>query len=108
MLREAWSAEIRSSQPQPKITSLRLRLIAEPPAHRSNFAQPPKADVEHQPDYPDHQHGSNHQVVTLAGVAGVDHQVAEAGIDSDHFSSHHHYPGDAQRNAQAHQDLGQN
>ena len=84
-----------------------LRLIAEPPANGLDFFEAAEADVEHEPDEADDQHGGDDQVVALAGVARVDDQVAQAGIDGDHFRGDHHQPGDAKRDAQADDDLRQ-
>src|SRR5258708_31399999 len=61
----------------PRIMRL-LSLIGESPADGFPFLQPPDARVETQPDDSDQQHARHYQVITLAGVARVDDEVAQA------------------------------
>ena len=50
---------------------------------------------------------ATHQVVAVAGVARVDDEEAEAGVDGDHLGRHHHQPGDAEREPQPDDELRQ-
>ena len=63
--------------------------------------------VEAEADQADHHHAGDDQVVALAGVAGVDDQVAEPRVDGDHLGRDDDQPGDAQGDAQAGEDLRQ-
>src|SRR5450631_1714950 len=98
---------MRSNQAKMPKTILVLRLIAESPANGFDFFQAAEAGIEDEPDKTDDQHGGHHQVVTLARVARIDDQVAEAGIDGDHLGGYHYEPGDAKGEAQADDDFWQ-
>src|ERR1700686_963802 len=98
---------MNSSQAKIPKTILVLRVIAESPTDGFDFFQAAEAGIEDEPDEADDQHSGHHQVITLAGVARIDDQVAEAGIDGDHFRGNHYEPGDPQRDAQADDDFGQ-
>ena len=65
------------------------------------FSRAAHADIEQQPDDADHHHARDHQVVAVAGVARVDDQESEPGVDRDHLRGHDHQPGDAERDPQA-------
>ena len=77
------------------------------PAHGPEALEAADQRVERQADDADRDHRRHDQVVALAGVARVDDQVAQARLDRDHLGRHDHQPGDAQRDAQADQDLRQ-
>src|SRR5713226_2604999 len=94
-----------SSQAKIPKTILVLRVIAESPANGFYFFQAAEAGIEDEPNEADDQHGGHYQVVTFAGVPRIDNQVAQAGIDGNHFRGYHDKPGDAQRDAQADDDL---
>ena len=53
-----------------------LRRVA--PAHRGQAVEAPDREVEQQSDDADQHHARDHQVVAVAGVAGVDDQEAQA------------------------------
>ena len=82
-----------------------LRDIAEPPADGFDFFEAAEGQVEDEADGSDEEHGGYDEVVTLAGVAGVDDEIAEAGVYGDHFGGDDDQPCDAERDAQADDDL---
>ena len=50
--------------------------------------------VEGQTNQANDDHAGDHQIITLAGVAGVDDQVAQARVDGDHLGGDHDQPRD--------------
>src|SRR5258706_13521394 len=54
------------------------------------------ARIEQQSDQTDQQHSRDDEVVAFAGVAGVDDEISESGVDGDHLCGHEHDPGDAE------------
>ena len=58
-----------------------------------------------EPDRADDHHPRDHQVIPLAGVPGVDDQIAQPGVDRDHLGGHHHQPGHPQRDPDPGEDL---
>src|ERR1019366_1434103 len=78
---------------------------AETPADGFDFFQAAEHQIESEANDANHDHGGDDKIVALAGIAGVDHQIAEAGIDSDHFGGNYDQPSDAERDAEAHNDL---
>src|SRR5438128_2604215 len=67
-----------------------VSLIAESPADRFPSLHPAYADIESQADEADHQHARHDEVITLSGVAGIDNEVAEAGVHGDHLRRDDH------------------
>src|ERR1700744_1418633 len=98
-LSQACSPVMSRSQAKTPKPILVLRLIAEAPANRFEFFQAANARIEDEADEANDQHGGHHQVVPLTRVARINNQVAQAGVDRDHFRSYHHEPGDAERDA---------
>src|ERR1700761_1577022 len=96
-----------TSQVKTPVTILFLRLIAKSPSNRLDSFQAPEGGVEDQPDQTDHQHGGDHEVVTLPRVARVDDQVAQTRIDCNHFCCNDYQPRNAERDAQAYDDFWQ-
>src|SRR6185437_9614923 len=94
-------------QSDAKRMSLLLELIAEPPADRANSFEHPEEMVEDKADSSDNQHGGNDQIVSLAGVARINHKIAEAGVDGHHFGGHHDQPGYPEGDAHADENLWQ-
>src|SRR5207244_10799368 len=87
----------------PNIT-YRESFMVKAPTKKFELLQLPDAGVQAKPDHANQEHPGDHQVVTLAGVARIDNQVSQAGIDRDHFRGHHHQPGHSQCDAQTDDD----
>src|SRR6478736_8410968 len=62
------------------------------PAHFVEFFQPPHQQIENQTDASDQRHARDDEVVAFAGVARVDDEIAEPGVDRDHLRRHDHEP----------------
>ena len=77
------------------------------PLHRLEAFHLPHQQVQEPADQPDHDHARHDQIIAFAGVAGVDDQVAEPGVDGDHLGGDDDQPGDAQRDPQTGDDLRQ-
>ncbi len=77
------------------------------PADFVEFFQLAHEQIEHQADEADHHHAGDDEVVAFAGVARVNDEIAEAGVDGDHLGGHHDQPRDAERDANAGDDLRQ-
>src|SRR6478736_3569682 len=69
------------------------------PAYFVKFFQPPHQQIENQTDAPDQRHARDDEVVTLSGIARVNDEIAEAGVDGDHLRRHDHEPCHAQCDA---------
>src|SRR6266545_4292800 len=79
----------------------------EPPADGSESFNLCYEKVQREADQADEQHCRDHEVVSLARVSRVNHQVAEPGIHGDHLRRDNHEPGDAERDAEPGQDAGE-
>ena len=78
-----------------------LSLKAEPPTNGLDLFEPAEDQVEGQTDDTDHHHRRDDEVVAVAGIAGVNDEVAKAGINSEHLGRDDHQPGDAEGDAKA-------
>src|SRR4029453_3318357 len=86
-------------------TTILLADIA--PLHGLHALEQPGDAVEEQADHADDYHAGDHEVVTVAGIARVHDQVAEARAQGDHLRGDDDEPGDADADAHADDDLGQ-
>src|SRR5438128_12590136 len=86
----------RTTQPK---TPANIFRMPSPPFQRPSLATP-KQRVENEPENADDEHAGDNEVIALAGVASVDDEIAETGVDGDHLRGDEHHPGDAERHAQ--------
>src|SRR6185437_15851776 len=63
--------------------------------------------IQRQSDQTDDDHSGDHQVVAIAGIAGVHDHVTQSGVQGDHFGRHDDQPCNAEPYAHAHHDLRQ-
>src|SRR5262245_54013079 len=63
--------------------------------------------VQKQSDHTDDDHAGNHEIVAVAGIAGVHDQVTQAGTQRDHLRGDDDQPGDAKADPHSDDDLGQ-
>src|SRR4029453_10858508 len=77
------------------------------PLHRLQPSQQPPQAVQQQPDQPDDDHGGDHQVIAVAGIARIDDEITQPGPESDHLGRDAEEPGAAEANPHPHDDLGQ-
>src|SRR5436190_1923439 len=103
---DAWATEMTSSQPK-AISRTRRLIVTEPPANGFECFQPTEPEIEYQANHTDYEHRRNDQVIAFARVSGVDHQVAETGVDGNHLRCHNHQPRNPERNPQSDDDLRQ-
>src|SRR6185312_7652524 len=85
-------------------TSILVRIA--PPDPPVSLQQAHQA-IQRQSDQTDDDHSSDHQVVAIAGVAGVHDHVTQSGVQGDHFGCHDDQPCNAEPNAHADYDLRQ-
>src|ERR1043166_3524680 len=78
-----------------------LAPIDVPPADLLQILQPSHEAVQQQADDADHDHSRDDEVVPHAGIAGIEDEVAEPRVDSDHLRGDHDEPPDAQPHAHA-------
>src|SRR5690348_3966172 len=77
------------------------------PPHALERLQAPHAAVQEKADHADDDHPRDDEVVAVAGIARVDDQVAEPGMQRDHLRRDDHEPGHAEAHAHAGDDLRQ-
>src|SRR5579875_1154665 len=106
-LSHACSPVIRTSHAAAKSRTLFLGLMTESPADGVDLLEAAEACIEQEPDDADEEDSGDDEVVTLAGVAGVDDEVAESGVHGNHLRGDDDQPGDAEGDAQADEDLRQ-
>src|SRR4029450_3378789 len=103
-----WAAVRTRVQTATPITTRRVVGLrsTEPPAHRAQPLALPDQLVPSEADHANHQHRRDHEVVSLARVARVDHEVSEARVDGDHFRRDDDDPRDTERDAQSGENAG--
>src|SRR5262247_2210778 len=77
------------------------------PLHGLQPFQQPHQAIEEQPDQTDDDHGGDHEIIAVAGVARIDDEITEPGPERDHLGCDDDEPGDAEADPHSHDDLRQ-
>src|SRR6185436_20225006 len=86
----------RSSVAEARLSSRRVA-----PTNFVEFFQTPDEQVESEADDADENHAGDNQIVAFAGIAGIDDEETESGVDGNHFGCDNDEPGDAEGDAQS-------
>src|SRR5262245_12142841 len=72
--------------------SVTVILVPIAPPYHVEPLEPPHEAVQQQANHANDSHPGHYQVIPVPGVARIDDQETEAGIDGDHLSCHNDQP----------------
>src|SRR5262245_8787824 len=72
------------------------------PLHGLQPFQQPHQAIEEQTDHPDDDHGGDHEIIAVAGIARIDDEITKPGPERDHLGCDDDEPGDAEADPDTH------